>query len=191
MIVLKKRKVKDTISHMAIVRYLESLNTQPSKPTRSVAEVKSERMVRIIERDIDLIELQYRTTTVLLDRFEYVTMLPEMFERRMSQIIDSLKKESEADAEFLHRWKISFADELRRNVQSITSLNRELRENSKFMSDLREKAFEFKLWKEFTDLFIDAFRQRAPDACDLVLQDIAMNPRMQRIIEMQMKGETA
>lgn len=190
---IRDQGIKDEVSPAAVHRYIEaSKYDKPAKVEEKKAAVTRipERVERIVNFDFDIIDLQYRTTTALLERFNFMVELPTMFDVRMTEL-QSAFQQPEVDADYLHRWKVSFLEDLRRNVQNVAILNRELRENSKFMADLREKAFEFKLWKEFTDLFIDAFRQRAPEACDLVLQDIALNPRMQRIIEMQMKGETA
>lgn len=191
---IRNQGIRDEVSHNAVVRYLEASKYEKPAPMgekkAAVANVSS-RVERIVNYDLDIIDLQFKTTSALLDRFNFVIELPDMFDRRMLELGDRLSGQEGTDPDYLHRWKVSFLEDLRRNVTNVTSLNRELRENSKFMADLREKAFEFKLWKEFTDLFIDMFRQEAPEACDKVLQNMANNPRMQRIIEMQMKGETA
>ncbi|WP_438447424.1 hypothetical protein [Gorillibacterium sp. sgz5001074] len=156
---LCSKKARESISHVAVNEYIKTIDQGVRK-----AEVlkSSERVSRIVNFDIDILEVQANTTMALLNRFQHVAAKP----------IDEKTD-----------------DELRKDVQTITALNRELRENSKFMADMREKAFQFELWKEFTDLFIEIFRKAAPDACDYALAQVSANPRMQRIIELQLRGE--
>lgn len=186
---VKKKGIKDEISHTAVARFLEA--SKYEKPAAPVEKKKaavtqvSGRVERIINFDIDIIELQYKTTNILLERFNFITELPDMFERRMDQLIESMKPDSGSDQDYWTRWKMSFADDLRRNVQTITSLNRELRENSKFMADMRSKAFEFDLIQEYLYLFMEVFRKANLEAYEAASAQIAANPRMQRIVEQQ------
>lgn len=185
---IKDNGIKDEISPAAVHRYLEASKYQkpaPAEKKKAAVTNVPGRVERIVNFDIDIIELQYRTTNALLERFEFVTKLPQMFESRMEQVIDQLKTETETDPEYLHRWKIAFVEDLRRNIQNITSLNRELRENSKFMADLRSKAFEFDLIQEYLYLFMEVFRKADMEAYELATAQIAANPRMQRIVEQQ------
>lgn len=189
---LKKKGIKDEISHTAVARYIESskYEKQPANPSAAVERKKaavtqvSGRVERIINFDIDIIELQYKTTNILLERFNFIVELPDMFERRMDQLIESMKQDG-TDSDYWGRWKVAFADDLRRNVQNITSLNRELRENSKFMADMRSKAFEFDLIQEYLYLFMEVFRKADLEAYEVASAQIAANPRMQRIVEQQ------
>lgn len=180
------RAAGESISHVAIARYIETID----KGKKKLEVVKdASRVANIVNFDIDIIQMQYRTTTALLERFEFVDNLPRMFEERMNEMAGGLKED--ADPDYLHRWKIGFVDELRRNIQSIALLNRELRENSKFMAELREKAFEFNLIQEYLYLFMEVFRKSEvaqygkSEAFELANQQIAANPRMQRIVEQQ------
>lgn len=183
------KKAKQSISHVAISEYIRTMNPEVRKE-ELVREPT--RIARVVNFDLDIIELLYKTTSSLVIRFDWIAELPNIFERRMTQIIEDLKDEGkEIDEEALSKWCSNLVGDLKRNVSNVAMLNRELRENMKFMTDLREKAFELKLMKEFTDLFVESFREEAPEACDKALQKISMNPRMQRIVELQTKGESA
>jgi len=172
------KRAKESISHVAVNDYIKTID-QVKK--REVVVKEPSQVERITNFDLDIIELQYRTTSVLLERFEFINKLPDMFEQRFAAILEKDGK----DAEYLEQWKQGFVVELRRNIQNITSLNRELRENSKFMADLRSKAFEFDLIQEYLYLFMEVFRKANLEAFEVASAQIAANPRMQRIVEQQ------
>jgi len=195
------RKAKVPISNMAVRRYIEAMEGKASvmaAPHTSVQSKRVERAVksvpkrvqRIVDRDIDLIDLQYRTTAALAERFEWILDLPDMFEARMQQLHDMLKEEG-ADTTTLDHWGLGFTLELRRNIGKLAALNRAIRENAKFMSSLREKAFEFSLIQEYLMLFLEQFKKAELErygstaAYEAAEQYIASNPRMQRIVEQQ------
>jgi hypothetical protein len=196
------RKAGVPISNMAVRRYIEAMEGKASvmtaPTTATVAAKRVERAVksvpkrveRIVDRDIDLIDLQFRTTAALADRFEWISSLPDTFEARMQQLHELLKLEG-TDTTTLDHWGLGFTLELRRNIGSMAALNREIRENAKFMSSLREKAFEFSLIQEYLMLFLEAFKKAEQEnhgstvAYEAAEQQIASNPRMQRIVEQQ------
>lgn len=187
------KKAKTKISHMAVDRYLKSLEAYREE-TGGEPEDKEAVMRRrpalveqAVERDLDVINLQYKLTSVLVDRFDSIVGAPDMFERRMDALVEHMKANG-MDPDHLHNWRAAFLDDMRRNVIQITALNRELRENSKFLVDLREKAFTFNLVKEFMDNFMEIFQRKSPEAFDLAMAEVAANPRLQRIVEQQLRG---
>lgn len=175
---LCSKKSKQAISHVAVNEYIKTIDLVKKK---DVIVKEPSRVERITNFDLDIIELQYRTTSVLLERFEFINKLPDMFEQRFAALQDKTDK----DSDYLESWKQGFVIELRRNIQNITSLNRELRENSKFMADMRSKAFEFDLIQEYLYLFMEVFRKADMEAYEIASAQIAANPRMQRIVEQQ------
>lgn len=172
------KKAKESISHVAVNDYIKTIDQVKKK---DIIVKEPSRVERITNFDLDIIELQYRTTSVLLERFEFINKLPDMFEQRFAALQDKTDK----DADYLETWKQGFVIELRRNIQNVTSLNRELRENSKFMADMRSKAFEFDLIQEYLYLFMEVFRKADLEAYETASAQIAANPRMQRIVEQQ------
>lgn len=175
------RKAKEEISPMAISRYIERMDTK-----REEVKKNPEKLQDIVNFDVDVIKLQYRTTSALLERFQMLDSLPEMFRERMTEI-ESVAKEGAVDKEYLKAWKEAFYLELRRNVQLLATVNRELRENSKFMVEMREKAYDFSLYEEYLFLFMEVFRKASPEAYEIAEQQIASNPRMLRIVEQQQR----
>ncbi|MDQ0875705.1 hypothetical protein QFZ77_004364 [Paenibacillus sp. V4I3] len=178
---LCSKKAKQAISHVAVNEYIKTIDLVKKK---DVVVKEHSRVERITNFDLDIIELQYQTTPVLLERFEFINKLPEMFEQRFAAIQQKHEKDG-AEADYLEQWKQGFVIELRRNIQNITSLNRELRENSKFMDDMRSKAFEFDLIQENLYLFMEVFRKADLEAYEIASAQIAANPRMLRIVEQQ------
>lgn len=185
------RKARTNISHVSVDRYLKSLSAAREEAEPSPVTVKRMEITnQVMERDLDVINLQYKMTKALVDRFDSIVGTPDMFERRMDALVAYVKANG-ADPEHLQHWRTAFLDDMRRNVGHITSLNRELRENSKFLVDLREKAFTLNLAKEFIDQFTEVFQRASPEAFDRAMIEISANPRLMRLVEMQFRGVTA
>lgn len=191
------RKAKQSISNMAVRRYIEAMESTQSAAVMVASAsakvgahqvevaVKSnpDRVQRLVDRDIDLIELQYATTKTLADRFEWIATLPYTFEHRMKKLHDLLKQEG-TDTTTLDQWGLAFTLELRRNIGSMATLNREIRQNSQFMAQLREKAFEFNLIQEYLENALDEIRAAVGnEVFESVSERLVTNPRLQRIVD--------
>lgn len=194
----------EPISNMAVRRFIEargsiievkaeaavSAKELPKQQVEKAVRANPKRVARLVDRDIDLIELQYKTTKALADRFDWIAALPDNFERRMLQLHELLKQE-DVDTTTLDSWGLAFTLELRRNIGNMAALNREIRQNGQFMASLREKAFEFNLIQEYLMLFLEGFKRAEQEhhgssvAFEAAEQQIASNPRMQRIVEQQ------
>lgn len=181
------------ISHTAVARYIEGIKGQEKK--KAVIKEDKRRVMKVVNQEFDIIQLQYKTTERLLARFELVDDLPEYFNQRMDELKNTLlaavHEGGEIDYDYLDDWKASFNKELKRKVYEITTLNKELRENTKFLVDLREKAFEFSLIQEYLSIFMDKFRDVSEEGYEVAIQHLAANPRMQKIVDqhMQLRGE--
>jgi len=183
------------ISHTAVARYIDSLKDQEQRQKKAAIKEDKRRVMKVVNQEFDIIQLQYKTTERLLARFELVDDLPEYFEQRMDELKNTLlaavHEGGEIDYDYLDDWKASFNKELKRKVYEITTLNKELRENTKFLVDLREKAFEFSLIQEYLSIFMDKFRDVSEEGYEVAIQHLAANPRMQKIVDqhMQLRGE--
>lgn len=191
---------RESISNMAVIRYLRAVeegkaSTTPRDAPAAVATAdesirrpklrpKLKRIAPQVDKELDVIGIQHQITHALLDRFNYVVALPDYIEDRLQQLTGDMQA-SGADAEYLASWSIGLVDDIRRNVTALSQLSRELRETSKFVISLREKAFEFSLIQEYLMLFMEVFREASPEAYEVAEQRIASNPRMQRIVEQQ------
>ncbi|AZN43367.1 hypothetical protein [Paenibacillus albus] len=187
------KEAKQPISNMAVRRYLEATEgvvsgipasyQAPPKQVKAVVTSSPDRIQRLVDRDIDLIELQYRTTLVLAERFDWITALPDLFESRLQQLSNAVRGEG-TDTTTLDHWGLGFALELRRNIGNMAALNREIRANSQFMATLREKAFEFNLIQEYLENALEEIRNVVgPEAFDMASERLITNPRLQRIVD--------
>lgn len=178
------------ISHTAVARYIDSLHQVEQKQKKEVIQQDKRRIVKVVNQELDIIQLQYKTTERLLKRFEFVDNLPEYFKEQMDEVVNKVV-EGGADAAYLERWQADVEKEFKRKIYEITALNKELRENTKFLADLREKAFEFSLIQEYLSIFMGFFRDASPDAFEVAIQKVAANPRLQKIVDqqLQLRGE--
>ncbi|OLN21863.1 hypothetical protein BTO30_12660 [Domibacillus antri] len=177
----------ETISHTAVARFVESMNQIEQK--KEVVKQDQRRVLKHVNQEFDIIQMQYRTTERLLNRFELLDDLPEYFKDQIDELINKIATIHEDDGvvplEYLEGWQEAFEKEMKRKVLEIATLNRELRENSKFLADMRGKAFEFSLIQEYLSIFMDIFKDASPEAYTVAVRKIAANPRMQKIVEQQ------
>lgn len=174
----------EKISHTAIARYVDQMQNEEQKKKKEVIAADKRRVLKTVNQELDIIQLQYQMTERLLKRFDLIDNLPDYVQDRLDSLIDQMMESGES-AEYLEMWREEFEKELKRKVYEITTLNRELRENSKFLADMRGKAFEFSLIQEYLSIFMDIFKEASPDAYTKAIQIIAANPRMQKIVEQQ------
>jgi len=113
----------------------------------------------------------------------------QFYDDEMYALTKKLINEVEAEfsyVDYIAIWQQKFEIELRRKVAEITVLNREVRENMKFIVSLREKAFQFELVQEYIRLFMEIFEEESKDgAYQRAVVRIASNPRMKQLAEQQ------
>lgn len=178
----------EPISHNAVRRWYEVYNEEQQGHKKALILEDKRRILKTVHQELDIIQLQLRTTETLLERFKLVDTLPDMFNDRIEKLIERLTENGEEFkyVAYIEKWQHEFEVELRRKIYEITALNRELRENSKFLAELRAKAFEFSLIQEYLAIFMDIFREESKDgAYERSVQRIASNPRMQQIVDQQ------
>ncbi|KIL72533.1 hypothetical protein [Bacillus badius] len=176
----------EKISHTAVARYIDQIQNEEQQKKKEVITQDKRRVLKTVNQELDIIQLQYKMTERLLKRFELIDDLPDHVQDRLDELVDKMM-EGGGDPEYLDVWRDDFERELKRKVYEVTTLNKELRENSKFLADLRERAFEFSLVQEYLSLFMDIFKEASPDGYRIAIQKIAANPRMQKIVEQQMQ----
>ncbi|SEA53546.1 hypothetical protein SAMN05421743_105208 [Thalassobacillus cyri] len=185
----------EKISHTAVARYVETLKNKEQQQRKEVIQQDRRRVLKTVNQELDIIQLQYKTTEKLLERFELLDDLPEFVEDRLDELVNQVVEKLMAGEKItsqLEKFQAAMTRELNRKVIEITSLNRELRENSKFLADLRERAFEFSLVQEYLSLFMDLFKDADEEAYQVAIQKVAANPRMQKLVDQQMhiRGES-
>lgn len=180
---------KRPFSHIVIKNYLDGKKTVEQKEKKEVIVQDRRRVLKLVNQELDIIQLQYETTETLLNRFKLIDDMPEMFKEQMlAAIAEMAKNEDTTDelTDYLKSWVLTVEKDLKRKVYELTSLNRELRENSKFLAEIRAKAFSFSLVQEYLALFMQRFKEESSDgAFERTLQWISANPRMQQIVDQQ------
>ena len=181
-------EAKVDISNMAISRYMETKKTNNQSQRKKIVASDSRRVLKVVNQEIDIIQTNLDTTKRMIERFELVDDLPKLFREEMDELINKLTL---GDSDFKYRdyietWQASFEYELKRKVGEISILNREVRENMKFIVSLREKAFQFELVQEYIRLFMEIFEEESKDgAYERAVVRIASNPRMKQLAEQQ------
>lgn len=180
---LRRRGIDDTISHKAVNDYTKLLKESDRHVRRDVIQRNRSVQLKLIKTDLDIIQTTTRTTTALLERFDYLDSLPNQVEARIVELGHLGDDPDEWDT-----WKSAFLEAVKINIGGLAVLNREVRENVKFLADLRAKAYDYNLSKDFVDCFMEAFQRASPEAYEQALAEVATNARLQKIVEHQLRG---
>lgn len=179
---------QEKISHTAVAKYIKDKGTEEQAKKKDAIVADRRRIVKAVHQEIDIIQTNLDATKRLIERFELVDDLPKLFREEMDELVNKLMENGEECnyVSFIEEWQMKFEIELRRKVTEITTLNREVRENMKFLTTLREKAFQFELVQEYIRLFMEIFEEESKDGSyERSIARIASNPRMQQLIDQQ------
>jgi hypothetical protein len=185
---LCSNKAETSISNMAIKRYLVAKNDTTQRKKKEIVVADRRKVLKVVSQELDIIQTNLDTTKRLIERFELVNDLPELFKEQMDALIERLADSGEDwnYAAYIEGWQGNFEAELRRKVGEIAILNREVRENMKFIVTLREKAFQFDLVQEYIRIFMELFEEESKDgAYERAVVRIASNPRMKQLVHQQ------
>lgn len=72
-----------------------------------------------------------------------------------------------------------------RNIKDYTMLTREVRVNNKFLSELKEKIYDFQLVQGFISIFISEFEKYDSAITEKALKEISNNLRIKWLAEEQ------
>ena len=179
---------EESISHTAVAKYIKDMGQQEQKAKKEVIAANRTRVLKTVNQEIDIIQTNLDATKRLIERFELVDDLPKLFSDEMDELVNKLLEKGDEFnfVSFVETWQSNFEIELRRKVGEITTLNREVRENMKFLVSLREKAFQFELVQEYIQLFMDIFEEESKDgAYERSVIRISSNPRMKQLVDQQ------
>jgi hypothetical protein len=181
--VLKEQGIDDKVSPMAVQRFLEAL------PAKQAEVVKTDmRMIKTtIRQNYNIIESQLRVSQKMYQQLDLLEDLPKLIQEQYERLMDVIEISEGPDIiypikEYFKAIKKSFA----REVGILATINREVRENNKFLTQLQEKIYEFSIVQEFIKRFLEGFQAKAPEVFAVVIQDIAKDPYMQKLVEQQM-----
>jgi hypothetical protein len=178
----------ESISHTAVANFIREKESAEQAAKKEVILADRRRVLKSVHQEIDIIQTNLDATKRLIERFELVDDLPIMFKDSMDDLAKRLL-DNEAEFSYINyiiNWQTKFENELRRKVGEIAILNREVRENMKFLAQLREKAFQFELVQEYIRLFMEIFQEESKDgAYERSVVRIAANPRMKQLADQQ------
>lgn len=180
-IVKEENNVK--LSAMAVKRWLDKHEGEVDEKAIKVIKEDKRRVMKTVNHTYDIIESQLDISNRVLKKLDdiedisgTVTEVTETAIYLMKQIgvrIDS------------NEFAFNIEKAVSRNIKDYTMLTREVRENNKFLSELKEKIYDFQLVQEFINIFISEFEKHDPAVTGKVLKEISNNPRMKWIAEEQ------
>ena len=181
-----------SISHVAVARYIVTLQKKDKRQAVSVTLEDKRRVVRTIKQQYDIIQSQLDVSHRMYEQLETLDDFP--------QRLDDLHKKLEATLEatggkvnfkLVESYYDSIKSELLNYLNELALINREVRENNKFLTALQEKIYDFSLVQEFIEIFMNEFEREDREAFARVMQRITANPRMAELVRAQRrcKGE--
>ncbi|WP_352404520.1 hypothetical protein [Sporanaerobacter acetigenes] len=180
-IVKKEDRIK--ISDMAVKRFLDKHGELVDEKAVEVIKEDKRRVVKSINQTYDIIQTQLDVSNRVLNKLDGIETISEIVER-VSQTAISLMRDMGVritPEEFAYNIEKSISN----NIKDYTMLTREVRENNKFLADLKSKIYDFQLIQEFISIFVSEFDKYDPATTQKVLREISNNPRMRWIAEEQ------
>lgn len=178
-IVKKEDNVK--LSPMAVKRWLDKHEEKIEEKAIEVIREDKRRVVKSINQTYDIIQTQLDVSQRVLNKLNDIDSISEI-----------VKKVTETAVYMMQDMGIKITPEefalnieksISRNIKDYTLLTKEVRENNKFLADLKEKIYDFSLLQEFVLLFIEKFKEKDPETTLKVLREIKADKRLRRIIE--------
>ncbi|MEY8415311.1 hypothetical protein AAK964_03350 [Tissierella praeacuta] len=180
-IVKEENNVK--LSAMAVKRWLDKHEDKVDEKAVEVIREDKRRVAKSINQTYDIIQTQLDVSQRVLNKLDGIESISEVVEN-VSETAVRLMQNMGAKItpmEFAYNIEKSIS----RNIKDYTMLTREVRENNKFLSELKEKIYDFQLVQEFINIFIAEFEKHDPAVTGKVLKEISNNPRMRWIAEEQ------
>ncbi|MBU5256840.1 hypothetical protein [Tissierella praeacuta] len=171
------------ISEMAVKRWLDKHEDKVDEKAVEVIREDKRRVAKSINQTYDIIQTQLDVSQRVLNKLDGIESISEVVEN-VSETAVRLMQNMGAKItpmEFAYNIEKSIS----RNIKDYTMLTREVRENNKFLSELKEKIYDFQLVQEFINIFIAEFEKHDPAVTGKVLKEISNNPRMRWIAEEQ------
>lgn len=180
-IVMEEDNVK--ISDMAVKRFLDKHETKIDEKAVEVIKEDKRRVVKSINQTYDIIQTQLDVSQRVLSKLDGIESISEVVES-VSEAAIRLMKDMGIRVT-LEEFAYNVERGVSRNIKDYTMLTKEIRENNKFLSDLKEKIYDFQLIQEFITMFVNEFEKYDPAITEKVLKEISNNPRMRWIAEEQ------
>lgn len=181
-----------SISHVAVARYIETLEKRDKRQAVAVTMEDRRRVIRNIKQQYDIIQSQLDVSHRMYEQLQTLDDFPSRLDD-MHKKLEATIAATGRDINFkvISSYYDSIKSELANYLQELALINREVRENNKFLTQLQEKIYDFGLVQEFIEIFMSEFEREDSAAAARVLQKITANPRMAELVREQRrrKGE--
>lgn len=171
------------ISNMAVKRFLDKHEEKVSEMAVEVIREDKRRVMKSVNHSYDIIQTQLDVSNRVLDKLDSVESISDTVEEVSQTAIKIMRDMGVKITPEEFAYNIDKA--ISRNIKDYTMLTREVRENNKFLADLKSKIYDFQLIQDFITIFISEFDKHDPVTTQKVLKEISNNPRMKWIAEEQ------
>ncbi|MEW8956689.1 hypothetical protein [Clostridium sp.] len=171
------------ISEMAVKRFLDKHEEKVDDMAVEVIKEDKRRVMKSVNHTYDIIQTQLDVSNRVLNKLDGIESISEIVEE-VSQTAVRLMRDMGVritPEEFAYNIEKGISQ----NIKDYTMLTREVRENNKFLADLKSKIYDFQLIQEFISIFVDEFDKHDPVTTRKVLMEISNNTRMRWIAEEQ------
>lgn len=187
---LCSEKAGTSISNMAVKRFLEK-EPEPDPQMIRVIKEDKRRVVKVFNQHYQIIESQLEVSQRMFNQLAELDDFPDRLEKMHQRLVEVVEKNTDIPTVLIYKYYDSIKDELCKHLNELALVNREVRENNKFLMQLQEKIYEYSLVQEFVKIFLDEFKQESPEAHQRVVAKLAANPKLRKIVEEQkhLRGE--
>ncbi|MTI49465.1 MAG: hypothetical protein FH761_16655 [Firmicutes bacterium] len=171
-----KTENKITLSNMSVQRWLEKHEYKVDEKAVEVIKEDKRRVVKSINKTYDIIQTQLDVSQRVLDKLNVIDDIETVIEEKTKAAIYLMQNMGRniTPEEFAQ----NIEKNISKNISDYTKLTKEIRENNKFLSDLKEKIYDFQIVQEFIQIFIDEFAKKNKDITSEVLEELSNNSRL-------------
>lgn len=171
------------LSAMAVKRWLDKHEDKIDEKAVEVIREDKRRVAKSINQTYDIIQTQLDVSQRVLNKLDGIESISEVVENVSETAVRLMQNMGVkvTPEEFAYNIEKSIS----RNIKDYIMLTREVRENNKFLSELKEKIYDFQLVQEFISMFISEFEKYDPAITENALKEISNNPRMKWLAEEQ------
>ncbi|WP_333637794.1 hypothetical protein [Tissierella praeacuta] len=171
------------LSAMAVKRWLDKHEDKIDEKAVEVIREDKRRVAKSINQTYDIIQTQLDISNRVLNKLDGIDDIESIIIKAAKDAFDYT--EFIGHGITLGQFADSIGKRISDNIKDYTMLTREVRENNKFLAELKSKIYDFQLIQEFISIFVSEFEKYDPVTTDKVLKEISNNPRMRWIAEEQ------
>lgn len=173
------------VSHTSVSNYVNNHEEKVDEKAIEVIKQDERRIMKSVNYAYDIIQTQLDVSNRVLNKLDDIDDMETVVKNTFNNAMDYTKiigKKISPD-EFYE----GVAKRISENIRDYTLLTKEIRENNKFLADLKSKIYDFQIVQEFINLFIKEFEKVDPAAAIKVLESIAANERLKWLAEEQIR----